>query len=64
MAGSTPEATADPRQAWQILDYIAADYRGAVVNSQVKNAAEFAELQNFAITAQSQVSASTSVFKR
>ena len=57
VAGSTQEPTPDPRQAWQLLDYIAADYRGAVVNGQVKNAAEFAELQNFAATAQSQIEA-------
>lgn len=57
VAGGAQEATADPRQAWQILDYIAADYRGAVVNGQVKNATEFAELQNFAATAQSQIAA-------
>lgn len=42
----------DPRQVWQLLDYIAVDYRGAVQNGQIVAPAEYAEMQEFAANAQ------------
>ena len=37
----------DVQTAWRLLDYIAVDYRGAVADSQVKNAQEYAEMTEF-----------------
>ena len=41
-----------PRQAWQLFDYLAVDYGGAVRNSAVISTSEYAEMQEFASTAQ------------
>ena len=46
---------ADPRQAWQLLDYIAIDYRGAVSNGEIVAPREYAEMQEFAANAQTQL---------
>ncbi|MCB1607842.1 MAG: cytochrome c/FTR1 family iron permease [Xanthomonadales bacterium] len=48
-----PSAAADqvsvnPRQTWQMLEYIAVDYAGAVQEGQVRDAAEYAEMREFA----------------
>jgi len=40
----------EARQAWQLLDYIAVDYAGAVNNGQVVEPGEYAEMQEFAET--------------
>ena len=40
----------DARQAWQLLDYIAVDYAGAVRDGNVVEAGEYAEMQEFAAT--------------
>lgn len=40
------------RQAWQLFDYLAVDYGGAVRNSAVISISEYAEMQEFASTAQ------------
>ncbi|MEN9465205.1 MAG: hypothetical protein RL217_1386 [Pseudomonadota bacterium] len=37
-------------QAWQMLDYLATDYAGAVENGKVVNPAEYQEMQEFAQT--------------
>lgn len=36
------------KQVWQLLDYVAVDYSGAVANGTVVKASEFAEMQEFA----------------
>lgn len=46
---------ADPRQVWQLLDYIAVDYRAAVSDGQVLNASEFKEMQEFAASVRTRV---------
>lgn len=38
----------DVQTAWRLLDYMAVDYGGAVTNSRVKNASEYAEMNEFA----------------
>lgn len=47
----------DPRQIWQLLDYLAVDYAGAVSNGEIVSAAEYAEMREFAATARQQVAA-------
>lgn len=39
------------RQTWQLLDYVAVDYGGAVKDSVVSNAAEYREMREFAARA-------------
>ena len=46
---------AKARQVWQLLDYIAVDYAGAVSNGTVREASEYAEMQEFAAAAQQQL---------
>jgi hypothetical protein len=55
--GSTAHATqpADPRQIWQLLDYLAVDYRGAVRDGHVSSESEYAEMREFAGTAAAQI---------
>ncbi len=56
VVASTEAATqADPRQVWQLLDYLAVDYRAAVSDGQVLNASEFKEMQEFAASVRTQV---------
>ena len=39
------------RQLWQLLDYVAVDYAGAVDNGVVVKPSEFAEMREFSTTA-------------
>ena len=39
------------KQIWQLLDYLAVDYGGAVADGKVKDQSEFGEMQEFAQTA-------------
>ncbi|MGB4860559.1 MAG: cytochrome c/FTR1 family iron permease [Dokdonella sp.] len=52
---------ADPqseaRQAWQLLDYIAVDYAGAVQNGKVIEPGEYAEMREFAATVRAKLAA-------
>lgn len=41
---------ADVRQAWQLVEYIAVDYEGAVRDGQVIDEGEYAEMREFAAT--------------
>lgn len=41
---------ADVRRTWQLLDYIAVDYRGAVKDGAIASATEYAEMREFAQT--------------
>ena len=43
-------------QIWQMLDYMAVDYGGAVADGKVINADEYAEMREFAATAERQLS--------
>jgi len=45
----------DPGQAWQLLDYVAVDYRGAVSDGQIVSASEYAEMREFAAAVRSQL---------
>jgi high-affinity iron transporter len=53
-AASSPEVV-PAAQTWQLLDYIAVDYANAVRDGAVVNAAEYAEMQEFAAAARSQL---------
>ena len=48
--GQTPVASpeASVRQLWQLLDYVAVDYHGAVANGAVASESEYAEMREFA----------------
>ncbi|TBR12535.1 MAG: c-type cytochrome [Rugosibacter sp.] len=52
-AADTTELKA--KQIWQLLDYVAVDYGGAVANGAVLKASEYAEMQEFAATAERQL---------
>ncbi len=43
------------KQIWQLLDYLAVDYGGAVADGKVKDQSEFSEMQEFAQTAEHQL---------
>lgn len=45
----------NPRQTWQLLDYLAVDYAGAVKDGQVIAPGEYAEMREFAGTVRAQV---------
>lgn len=51
------DAPVNPKQTWQLLDYIAVDYAGAVKDGQVISAGEFAEMQEFSATVVTQLTA-------
>lgn len=53
-AESAVEAKA--KQVWQLLDYVAVDYGGAVSKGAVLKASEYAEMQEFASAAERQLS--------
>lgn len=48
---------ADVRRIWQILDYLAVDYGGAVKNGAVVSASEYAEMREFAATSRAKLAA-------
>jgi high-affinity iron transporter len=56
-AASATDPPADARQAWQLLDYIAVDYAGAVRGGQVVEAGEYAEMQEFGATVRTKLAA-------
>lgn len=45
----------DARQLWQLLDYVAVDYGGAVENGQIASEAEYAEMLDFTANAARQI---------
>ena len=47
---SATNADSTVAQTWQMLDYLATDYAGAVQHGAVINASEYAEMQEFAAT--------------
>lgn len=56
-AGHAAEAGVDSKakQVWQLLDYVAVDYDGAVANGAILKASEYAEMQEFAAAAERQM---------
>ena len=48
---------AEVRQLWQLLDYVAVDYAGAVQNGAIVSELEYGEMQEFSTRAQNQVKA-------
>ncbi len=50
-----PDQQTKAKQLWQLLDYLAVDYGGAVRDGKVISASEYAEMQEFALTAQQQL---------
>lgn len=50
-------AEADVRRIWQLLDYLAVDYSGAVKDGDVISAPEFEEMREFAKTSQTRLAA-------
>ncbi|SFD86463.1 cytochrome c/FTR1 family iron permease [Massilia yuzhufengensis] len=48
---------AEVRQLWQLLDYVAVDYAGAVQNGAIVSELEYGEMQEFSTRAQNQVQA-------
>lgn len=57
MAASAADDAADLqiRQLWQLIDYVAVDYAGAVTDGQVSNAGEFQEMTEFTATIRERV---------
>src|SRR6202171_2142055 len=42
-------------QTWQLLDYLAIDYAGAVNDGAVRSASEYAEMREFVATARARI---------
>lgn len=55
--GADADVQAKAKQVWQMLDYLAVDYVGAVRDNAVISASEYAEMQEFAATVQRQLDA-------
>lgn len=60
ITGLSPPARAatgdeDVQTAWRLLDYVAVDYRGAVVDGRITNAAEYAEMVEFSSTVEAKI---------
>ena len=51
------DASADVRQVWKVLDYLAVDYAGAVANGAVSSESEYGEMKEFAETAVTRLTA-------
>jgi len=56
-ATTAQAAEADVRRIWQLLDYLAVDYGGAIKNGSVASASEYEEMREFAKTSQSKMAA-------
>lgn len=50
-----PATQQKAKQVWQLLDYVAVDYGGAVAGGAVLRASEYAEMQEFAGAAEQQI---------
>jgi len=51
------DQNADAKQLWQLIDYVAVDYGGAVENGKVANDGEYAEMLDFSDNAIKQIAA-------
>ena len=54
-AQTTAPAPAEARQLWQLLEYVAVDYGGAVQDGRIADAGEYAEMLDFSASAQRQI---------
>src|SRR6202021_1938821 len=52
-----PNSLEQASQTWQILDYLADDYRGAVADGRIVSASEYAEMREFAAAIRAQLHA-------
>src|SRR5690349_5616884 len=50
-------ATADVQTTWQLLDYLAVDYPGAVQSGKVISTSEYAEMREFSSSAADKIAA-------
>lgn len=57
IATTAHAAEADVRRVWQLLDYLAVDYGGAVKDGAVVSESEYGEMQEFAKTSQEKLAA-------
>jgi high-affinity iron transporter len=55
--GNRSASVEQASQVWQILDYLADDYRGAVANGKIISASEYSEMREFAQTIGTQLRA-------
>ena len=55
--GTASAAEADVRRVWQILDYLAVDYPGAVQDGKIVAQSEYDEMREFAQTAHDKIAA-------
>jgi high-affinity iron transporter len=53
--GNATQLTERVSQTWQILDYLADDYRGAINGGKIVSASEYAEMREFAETVKTQL---------
>jgi len=56
-SGALHASEADVKRVWQILDYLAVDYAGAVKDGKVVSQSEYDEMKEFALTARTKISA-------
>jgi high-affinity iron transporter len=54
-AAADDKLTLQVRQLWQLIDYVAVDYAGAVVDGRITNEAEFQEMVEFTATIRERV---------
>ena len=57
IAAAHADVESDVRQVWQMLDYLAVDYGGAVTAGAVSNESEYKEMQEFAAAASTRIAA-------
>ena len=55
LASAAESIETKARQIWQLLDYVAVDYGGAVANGAVLKESEYAEITEFTATAERQI---------
>lgn len=56
-AAAVPAAGNDAGAIWRLLDYVAVDYREAIADGQIVNAAEYAEMEEFTATIRTRIEA-------
>jgi len=56
-SGALRASEADVKRVWQILDYLAVDYAGAVKDGKVLSQSEYGEMKEFALTARTKIAA-------
>ena len=54
VSAQTTESNESTKQLWQLMDYLAVDYGGAVANGEIVSESEYAEMLDFTENAQKQ----------